>query len=55
MSTPHSGLEISTFPPLLLERLVESLHDGVLVVDAEHRIRHANPPARARISRTTIR
>ncbi len=32
-------------PPLLLERLVESLRDGVLVVDAEHRIRHANPPA----------
>jgi two-component system phosphate regulon sensor histidine kinase PhoR len=47
MSTPHGGLEISTIPPLLLERLVESLRDGVLVVDAEHRIRHANPPARA--------
>lgn len=42
---PHGGL-ISTIPPLLLERLVESLRDGVLVVDAEHRIRHANAPAR---------
>jgi two-component system phosphate regulon sensor histidine kinase PhoR len=47
MATPHGGLEISTIPPLLLERLVESIRDGVLVVDAERRIRHANAPARA--------
>jgi two-component system phosphate regulon sensor histidine kinase PhoR len=45
MSTPHGGMEISTMPPLLLERLVESLRDGVLVVDAEHRIRGANAAA----------
>ncbi len=32
-------------PPLLLERLVEGLRDGVLVVDAEHVVRRANPPA----------
>ena len=46
MGTPHGALEISTIPPLLLERLVESMRDGVLVVDAEHVIRHANAPAR---------
>jgi two-component system phosphate regulon sensor histidine kinase PhoR len=45
MSTPHGGMEMSTMPPLLLERLVESLRDGVLVVDAEHRIRGANAAA----------
>jgi len=44
MSASRGGL-ISTIPPLLLERLVESLRDGVLVVDAEHRILHANSPA----------
>ncbi|HEX3605001.1 MAG TPA: ATP-binding protein [Candidatus Dormibacteraeota bacterium] len=47
MSTPRGGTEISTVPPLLLRRLVESLQDGVLIVDARHVIRHANAPARA--------
>jgi two-component system phosphate regulon sensor histidine kinase PhoR len=37
---------MSTVLPQLLDLLVENLHDGVLVVDAEHRIRHANPAAR---------
>jgi two-component system, OmpR family, phosphate regulon sensor histidine kinase PhoR len=46
MSTPCGGTEISSIPHLLLRRLVESLQDGVLVVDAQHRIRHANPTAR---------
>ncbi|TMD02117.1 MAG: PAS domain-containing protein [Chloroflexi bacterium] len=45
MSAPYGG-PMSTIPPLLLERLVESLRDGVLVVDSEHRILHANAPAR---------
>jgi len=36
---------MSTIPALLLERLVDSLRDGVLVVGSDHRILHANPPA----------
>jgi two-component system phosphate regulon sensor histidine kinase PhoR len=38
---------ISTIPQLLLERLVENLRDGVLIVDAQHRIRHSNPVAQS--------
>jgi len=47
MSASSGEVGISTIPHLLLERLVDNLRDGVLVVDAQHRIRHANPAARS--------
>jgi two-component system, OmpR family, phosphate regulon sensor histidine kinase PhoR len=47
MSLPRGGTDISEIPHVLLAQLVESLRDGVLVVDAEHRIRYVNPTARA--------
>jgi two-component system, OmpR family, phosphate regulon sensor histidine kinase PhoR len=47
MGMPHGGTDISEVPHVLLTQLVDSLRDGVLVVDSEHRIRYTNPTARA--------